>query len=123
VSEGRFDLDTGRCGGRKSSSSRRGSFFGEGALAGQAHRMGSAMAMTNCELLRVNQTVMLQFLQRERSLADLFVARLLAPNQLLHESIQENGFHPSTTAARTVPLSSSTARCSTPSCTILNTFA
>src|SRR5271165_5296335 len=29
-------------------------FFGEGALAGQLHRMGSASAMTDCELLRVD---------------------------------------------------------------------
>src|SRR5579864_8380375 len=31
-----------------------GSFFGEGALAGQVIRMGSAVAITDCELLRVD---------------------------------------------------------------------
>jgi len=30
-------------------------FFGEGALAGQALRMGSAVAMTDCELMRGGQ--------------------------------------------------------------------
>ncbi len=32
-----------------------GNFFGEGALAGQMLRMGSAAAMTECELLRVEK--------------------------------------------------------------------
>src|SRR5690242_19713922 len=36
-----------------------GSFFGEGALAGQVLRMGSAAAMTNCELLRVEKKAMM----------------------------------------------------------------
>src|SRR6476646_4104626 len=30
-----------------------GQFFGEGSLAGQALRMGSATALTDCELLRI----------------------------------------------------------------------
>jgi len=30
-----------------------GNFFGEGSLAGQALRMGSSVAMTDCELLRI----------------------------------------------------------------------
>ena len=32
-----------------------GALFGEGALAGQALRMGSATAMTDCELLRIDK--------------------------------------------------------------------
>src|SRR5438067_11413024 len=32
-----------------------GNFFGEGSLAGQLLRMGSAAAMTDCELLRVDK--------------------------------------------------------------------
>ena len=55
-----------------------GSYFGEGSLAGQAHRRGSAVAMTDCELLRVDKAVMLEALQRERPLADRFMASLLA---------------------------------------------
>jgi hypothetical protein len=35
------------------------SFFGEGALAGQVLRMGSAVAMTDCELLRVEKKPMM----------------------------------------------------------------
>src|ERR1700747_518364 len=32
-----------------------GNFFGEGSLAGQLLRMGSAVAMTDCEILRVEK--------------------------------------------------------------------
>src|ERR1700721_1388718 len=39
-----------------------GSFFGEGALAGQALRMGSANAMTECGVLRIEKTAMMQAL-------------------------------------------------------------
>src|SRR5271165_5144812 len=35
-----------------------GNFFGEGSLAGQVRRMGSAAALTTCELLRVEKKVM-----------------------------------------------------------------
>ena len=56
-----------------------GSFFGEGSLAGQARRTGSAAAMTNCELLRVDKALMLEALQRERPLADLFLASPVGP--------------------------------------------
>ena len=39
-----------------------GSFFGEGGLAGQALRMGSASAMTDCTILRIDKPSMIQSL-------------------------------------------------------------
>jgi CRP-like cAMP-binding protein len=36
-----------------------GQFFGEGSLAGQSLRMGSATAMTKCELLRIDKKAMM----------------------------------------------------------------
>src|SRR4029077_11483272 len=42
-----------------------GNFFGEGSLAGQLVRMGSASAITDCELLRVDKKVMMGVLHRE----------------------------------------------------------
>jgi CRP-like cAMP-binding protein len=65
-----------------------GSFFGEGSLAGQAHRTGSATAMTNCELLRVDKALMTETLRRERSLSDLFVSYLLARNIRSEEDLR-----------------------------------
>jgi CRP/FNR family cyclic AMP-dependent transcriptional regulator len=54
-----------------------GSFFGEGALAGQPLRMGSATAMTDCAVLRIEKSAMVDTLHREHALSDLFVAYLL----------------------------------------------
>ena len=57
-----------------------GSFFGEGGLAGQALRMGSALAMTDCTILRIDKNSMIEALHREHSFSDLFVSHLLARN-------------------------------------------
>src|SRR5690348_10376344 len=43
-----------------------GQFFGEGSLAGQLLRMGSAVAMTDCEILRVEKKAMMDVLHREQ---------------------------------------------------------
>jgi CRP-like cAMP-binding protein len=57
-----------------------GSFFGEGSLAGQSLRMGTATAMTDCAVLRIEKRAMVQTLHREQTLSDLFVAYLLSRN-------------------------------------------
>ena len=62
-----------------------GDFFGEGSLAGQALRMGSATAMTDCAILRIDKEAMMQALHREHSLSDMFVAYLLTRN-IRHEA-------------------------------------
>jgi CRP-like cAMP-binding protein len=57
-----------------------GSFFGEGSLAGQPFRMGTATAMTDCAVLRIEKRAMADTLHREHTLSDLFVAYLLTRN-------------------------------------------
>jgi CRP/FNR family cyclic AMP-dependent transcriptional regulator len=57
-----------------------GDFCGEGYLAGQQIRMGSAIAMTDCELMRIDKRAMTLALRRERTLSDLFTAYLLGRN-------------------------------------------
>jgi CRP/FNR family cyclic AMP-dependent transcriptional regulator len=57
-----------------------GNFFGEGALAGQLVRMGSAVALTDCQLLRIEKKSMQAALHREHAFSDMFVAYLLARN-------------------------------------------
>src|SRR6266487_2476361 len=42
-----------------------GNLFGEGSLAGQVLRMGSAAAMTDCELMRIDKKAMMTALHRE----------------------------------------------------------
>lgn len=72
-----------------------GSFFGEGSLAGQALRIGSAAAMTDCQLLRIEKRAMMDALHREHTLSDMFVAYLLARNIRYEEDLVDQLFNSS----------------------------
>ena len=72
-----------------------GEFFGEGGLAGQRLRMGSAAAMTDCELLQIDNKAMTLALHREHSFSDLFVAYLLARNIRYEEDLVDQLFNSS----------------------------
>jgi CRP-like cAMP-binding protein len=71
------------------------SFFGEGSLAGQALRMGTATAMTDCSVLRIEKKPMMQALHREHELSDMFVAYLLARNIRYEEDLVDQLFNSS----------------------------
>ena len=73
----------------------KGEFFGEGGLAGQALRMGSATAATDCELLRIDKKAMMLALHREHAFSDLFVAYLLARNIRYEEDLVHQLFNSS----------------------------
>ncbi len=73
----------------------RRDFFGEGALAGQITRMFSATALTDCELLRVSKKAMMDALQKEHALSDMFVAYLLARNVRYEEDLFDHLFNSS----------------------------
>jgi CRP-like cAMP-binding protein len=72
-----------------------GDFFGEGVLAGQHLRMGSASAMTDCELLRIEKKAMMLALHREHTFSDLFVAYLLVRNIRYEEDLVDQLFNSS----------------------------
>jgi CRP/FNR family transcriptional regulator, cyclic AMP receptor protein len=72
-----------------------GEFFGEGALAGQALRMGSATAMTDRAVLRIDKKAMMEALHREHEFSDLFVAYLLARNIRYEEDLVDQLFNSS----------------------------
>jgi CRP/FNR family cyclic AMP-dependent transcriptional regulator len=72
-----------------------GNFFGEGALAGQALRMGSAAALTDCDVLRIDKKSMNEALQREHAFSDVFVAYLLARNIRYEEDLVDQLFNSS----------------------------
>jgi CRP/FNR family cyclic AMP-dependent transcriptional regulator len=74
---------------------RAGEFFGEGGLAGQPLRMGSASAMTDCELLRIDKKAMMLALHQEHTFSDLFVAYLLARNIRYEEDLVDQLFNSS----------------------------
>src|SRR6201988_1061921 len=70
-------------------------FFGEGSLAGQALRMGSAAAMTDCQILRIEKKAMMDALHHEHALSDVFVAYLLARNIRYEEDLVDQLFNSS----------------------------
>src|ERR1700747_282734 len=70
-------------------------FFGEGSLAGQALRMGSAAAMTDCQILRIEKQAMMDALHHEHALSDMFVAYLLARNIRYEEDLVDQLFNSS----------------------------
>jgi CRP/FNR family cyclic AMP-dependent transcriptional regulator len=72
-----------------------GEFFGEGGLAGQPLRMGSATAITDCELLQIDKKAMMLALHREHTFSDLFVAYLLARNIRYEEDLVDQLFNSS----------------------------
>jgi CRP/FNR family transcriptional regulator, cyclic AMP receptor protein len=72
-----------------------GDFFGEGSLAGQVQRMGSAVAITDCELLRIDKKAMMEALHREHAFSDMFVAYLLGRNIRYEEDLVDQLFNSS----------------------------
>ena len=70
-------------------------FFGEGALAGQLLRMGSAAAMTDCEILHIDKNLMIETLHRDHGFSGMFVAYLLARNIRYEEDLVDQLFNSS----------------------------
>jgi len=72
-----------------------GDFFGEGCLAGQKLRLGSAIAVTNCDILRIDKKVMMEALHREHNMSDMFITYLLARNIRYEEDLVDQLFNSS----------------------------
>lgn len=72
-----------------------GTFFGEGSLAGQPLRMGSAVAATDCTVLRIAKKSMMKAIHSEHAFSDMFVAYLLARNIRYEEDLVDQLFNSS----------------------------
>ena len=55
-----------------------GDFFGEGCLAGQSVRRGTAAAITPSTVMIIDKSRMLTLLRRQRDMASRFIAHLLS---------------------------------------------
>jgi CRP/FNR family cyclic AMP-dependent transcriptional regulator len=73
----------------------RGSFFGEGCLAGQPLRMSTASAIQPCSVVRVDRSTMVGLLHREPEFAELFIAYLLSRNVRIEEDLVDQLFNSS----------------------------
>jgi CRP-like cAMP-binding protein len=72
-----------------------GDFFGEGCLTGQPLRFCSATAMTDCSVMRIDKTYMMEVLHREHAFSDMFVAYLLKQNVRYEEDLVDQLFNSS----------------------------
>ena len=72
-----------------------GDFFGEGCLAGQSVRMGTATAMTPTTVLSIGQKQMIDVLHEQHELSDLFIAYILARNIRIEEDLVDQLFNSS----------------------------
>jgi CRP-like cAMP-binding protein len=52
-------------------------FFGEGSLNRQLRRMGTAVAMTECEIMRVEKAAMIHVLHKQPAFSEMFISHLL----------------------------------------------
>jgi CRP/FNR family cyclic AMP-dependent transcriptional regulator len=64
-----------------------GDFLGEGCLAGQPIRMGSATAITPTTLLVIEREEMIRVLHQEHALSDRFISHMLSRNIRIEEDL------------------------------------
>jgi CRP-like cAMP-binding protein len=72
-----------------------GEFFGEGGLAGQPVRMGTAAATTDSTILLVDKDRMIRLLHKQRSMSDRFLTHMLARNIKIEEDLIDQLFNSS----------------------------
>jgi CRP/FNR family cyclic AMP-dependent transcriptional regulator len=72
-----------------------GDFFGEGCMAGQSIRMGTAMAITPTTLLVIKKDELLRVLHAEREFSGHFITYLLAHNTRVEEDLIDQLFNSS----------------------------
>ena len=72
-----------------------GDFFGEGCLAGQRVRMGSATATAASAILQVRRERMARLLHKQHAMSDRFISHMLARNIRIEEDLIDQLFNSS----------------------------
>jgi CRP/FNR family cyclic AMP-dependent transcriptional regulator len=72
-----------------------GDFFGEGCLAGQSIRMGTATAITPSTVLVIEKSAMFKVLHEQHALSDRFITFMLARNIRIEEDLIDQLFNSS----------------------------
>ena len=73
----------------------RGDFFGEGGLAGQTVRIGTATAITPTTVLVIEKKEMIRMLHAEQAFSDRFIAYVLARNIRIEQDLIDQLFNSS----------------------------
>jgi len=72
-----------------------GDFFGEGALAGQSVRIGTATAVTAGSVLIIEKDAMVRLLHEEPTFSDRFISYMLARNIRIEADLVDHLFNSS----------------------------
>jgi CRP/FNR family cyclic AMP-dependent transcriptional regulator len=72
-----------------------GDFFGEGCLAGQRVRMGSATATAASAILQVRRERMARLLHKQHAMSDRFISHMLTRNIRIEEDLIDQLFNSS----------------------------
>lgn len=68
-------------------------FLGEGCLNGQPKRLATAIAMTECQTMRVEKTEILRMLKDEPAFSQMFIAHILARNARIEADLADQLFN------------------------------
>ena len=72
-----------------------GDFFGEGCLAGQPLRIGTATALVPTTVLRIQKGAMMRSLHEQSALSDRFISHMLVRNIRIEEDLVDQLFNSS----------------------------
>src|SRR5438132_3925530 len=72
-----------------------GDFFGEGCLAGQSVRMGTATAITPSVIFVVGKKKMVRLLHQQHAMSDRFISHMLSRNVRIEEDLIDQLFNSS----------------------------
>lgn len=72
-----------------------GDFFGEGCLAGQPVRMGTAIALVPTELIRIAKADMTRMLDQQHEFSNKFIRHILGRNIRIEEDLVDQLFNSS----------------------------
>ena len=70
-------------------------FCGEGCLAGQTRRMATAIAMSDCEIMRLDKKAIMRVLHDEPAFSEMFIAHLLTRTIRVEEDLVDQLFNSS----------------------------
>jgi CRP/FNR family cyclic AMP-dependent transcriptional regulator len=70
-------------------------FFGEGCLTGQPRRLASAVALTDCELMRLEKAAMVRVLHQQPAFSRFFIDHLLTRTLRIEEDLVDQLFNSS----------------------------
>ena len=72
-----------------------GEFLGEGCLAGRLLRIGTATAITDCTLVRIEKPLMARTLHEQHDISEMFITHLLSRSLRYEEDLIDHLFNSS----------------------------